>query len=71
MFLKVQKKKGKDGAEYFYASVVENKRVKGRMVQTILINIGRVEEDQIPYLKAAWSDNKPRLVWDDDHGVSR
>ena len=48
-----------------YASVVENRREKGRVVQRTIVNIGRVEEDQVPYLKAAWSDKKPRLVWDD------
>jgi hypothetical protein len=31
-----------------------------------VVNIGRVEEDQVPYLKAAWTDadRRPRLVWD-------
>ena len=65
MFLKVTRRKGADGSEILYASVVENKRVKGRTVQTQLVNIGRVTEDQVPYLKAAWSERKPRLVWDD------
>ena len=66
MFLKVTRRKGADGSDILYASVVENKRVKGRTVQTQLVNIGRVTEDQVPYLKAAWSERKPRLVWDDD-----
>ncbi len=65
MFLKVQRKKGAGGKEMLYASVVENRREKGRVVQRTIVNIGRVEEDQVPYLKAAWSDKKPRLVWDD------
>ena len=65
MFLKVQRKKGAGGKEMLYASVVENRREKGRVVQRTIVNIGRVKEDQIPYLKAAWSDKKPRLVWDD------
>lgn len=65
MFLRVQKKKGAGGKELLYASVVESRRVKGRVVQYARINIGRVEKDQIPYLKAAWSNKKPRLVWDD------
>lgn len=65
MFLRVQRKKGKGGKELLYASVVENRREGGRVVQRTVINIGRVDEEQVPYLKAAWSDKKPRLVWDD------
>ena len=68
MFLKVTRRKGADGSDILYASVVENKRVKGKTVQTQLVNIGRVTEDQVPYLKAAWSERKPRLVWDDGPG---
>ena len=49
MFLKVQRKKGKGGEEMLYASVVENRR----------------EGKRVPYLRAAWSEKKPRLVWDD------
>lgn len=65
MFLRVQRKKGKGGKELLYASVVENRREGGRVVQRTVINIGRVDEEQVPYLKAAWSDKRPRLVWDD------
>lgn len=65
MFLRVQRKKGKGGKELLYASVVENRREGGRVVQRTVVNIGRIDEEQVPYLKAAWSDKKPRLVWDD------
>ena len=65
MFLKVQRKKGKGGEEMLYASVVENGRDGGRVVQRTGVNIGRVTEEQVPYLRAAWSEKKPRLVWDD------
>lgn len=68
MFLKVTRRKAADGSEILYASVVENKRVRGKTVQTQLVNIGRVTADQVPYLKAAWSEKKPRLVWDDEDG---
>ena len=66
MFVKVQRKRSADGSEALYASVVENRRVKGRVVQRTVVNIGRVEADQVPYLKAAWTDagRRPRLVWD-------
>ena len=65
MFLKVQRKKGAGGKELLYASVVENRREGARVVQRTVINIGRVTEEQVPFLKAAWSDKKPRLVWDE------
>ena len=64
MFLRVQKKKGAGGKELLYASVVENRRAGGKVVQRTVLNIGRVTEEQVPFLKAAWSEKKPRLVWD-------
>ena len=66
MFVKVQRKRSADGSEALYASVVENRRVKGRVVQRTVVNIGRVTPDQVPYLRAAWTDEarRPRLVWD-------
>lgn len=65
MFIKVLKKKSREGYSY-YASLVENKRIGGKVVQTVKLNLGRVEEDQIPYLKAAYAKNKPRLVYDEN-----
>lgn len=64
MFVRVQKKRAADGGEMLYASVVENERVGGKVVQRTVLNIGRVEPEQVPYLKAAWAKDKPRLVWD-------
>jgi len=64
MFIKVLSKQSKDGIRY-YASLVENKRVGGRVVQTVRANLGAVTEEQIPYLKAAYAKKKPRLVYDD------
>ena len=66
MFLKVQRKRSADGTEALYASVVESRREGRRTVQTTVVNIGRVTEDQVPYLRAAWSEREPRLVWDDE-----
>ncbi len=67
LFLKVQRKKAADGTEALYASVVENRRTGGKVVQRTVVNIGRVEADQVPYLKAAWTEpgKRPRLVWDE------
>lgn len=64
MFVKVLKKKQKDGIKY-YASLVENNRINGKVVQTVLIYFGQVTEEQIPYLKAAYAKKKPKLVYDD------
>jgi len=52
--------------KHYYASLVENKRVNGKVVQTVKANLGPVSEEQIPYLKAAYARKKPRLVYDDD-----
>jgi hypothetical protein len=64
MFIKILSKEYK-GKKHYYASLVENKRVNGSVVQTVKANLGPVTEDQIPFLKAAYSVKKPRLVYDD------
>ena len=33
---------------------------------SVKANLGPVAEEQIPYLKAAYTAKKPRLVYDDD-----
>lgn len=64
MFIKILTKKY-NGELHYYASLVENKRIGGKVVQTVKANLGPVTEDQIPYLKAAYAKNKPRLVYDE------
>jgi hypothetical protein len=64
MFIKILKKKYGDNTHY-YASLVENKRINGKVKQKVIAYLGPVTENQIPYLKAAYSKNKPRLVYDD------
>ena len=64
MFIKILTKKYGDNTHY-YASLVENKRINGKVVQTVKANLGPVSEEQIPYLKAAYASKKPRLVYDD------
>ena len=64
MFIKILSKQGRDNVRH-YASLVENKRVNGRVVQTVRANLGAVTEEQIPYLKAAYAKKKPKLVYDD------
>ena len=51
--------------KHYYARLDENKREKGKAVQTVKANLGPVTEEQIPYLKAAYAKKKPRLVYDD------
>ena len=65
MFIKILTKNLK-GEKRYYASLVENKRINGKVVQTVKANLGPVQEDQIPYLKAAYAKEKPRLVYDDE-----
>ena len=64
MFKKILTKKY-NGATHNNASLVENKRDNGKVVQTVKANLGPVTEEQIPYLKAAYAKKKPRLVYDD------
>lgn len=65
MFIKILTKEYRD-EKYYYASLVENKRIDGKVVQTVKANLGAVTEEQIPYLKAAYAKKKPRLVYDED-----
>lgn len=65
MFMRIQTKRAADGSPLHYASVVRNDKVGGKVVQTTVAYIGRVDEEQIPYLRAAYARKKPRLVWDD------
>ena len=64
MFIKILTKTT-NGKVHYYASLVENRRVNGKVKQIVKANLGPVTEDQIPYLKAAYSKKKPRLVYDD------
>lgn len=64
MFIKILTKTCKNKVSH-YASLVENKRVRGKVVQVVKANLGPVTEEQIPYLKAAYAAKKPRLVYDD------
>jgi hypothetical protein len=63
MFIKVLTKNSSRGTRY-YASLVENKRVNGHVVQTVKANLGPVTKEQIPFLKAAYSKKKPHLIYD-------
>jgi len=64
-FIKILTKKY-GNKKHYYASLVENKRVNGKVVQTVKANLGPVTEEQIPFLRAAYSRKKPKLVYDDD-----
>ena len=66
MYMRIQERRGRNGEKRYYASVVRTDRVDGRVVQSTVAYIGRVEEDQVPFLKAAYAERKPRLVWDDE-----
>jgi len=64
MFVKILTKKYGNSIHH-YASIVENRRINGKVVQTVKAYIGAVTEDQIPYLKAAYSRKKPKLIYDE------
>lgn len=70
MFVKINKRLDRHGETTYTAAVMRSDRVRGKVVQTTVAYLGRVEEDQIPYLKAAYAKRKPRLVWDDGEGAS-
>lgn len=63
MFIRIQTKVF-HGKVHHYASLVENRRVDGKVVQSVKAYLGPVTAEQIPFLKAAYAKNKPRLVYD-------
>jgi len=64
VFIKISTKEF-GGKKHYYASLVENKRIDGHVVQTVKAHLGPVTEEQIPFLKAAYSKKKPRLIYDE------
>lgn len=64
--MRIQKKINKNGIPHYFAAVMRCDRVKGKVVQKTVSYIGAVEEEQIPYLRAAYAKIKPKLVWNDD-----
>jgi hypothetical protein len=65
MFIKITTKK--IGAKtHHYANLVESKRIGKKVTQITKAYLGSVTEDQIPYLKAAYAKEKPRLVFGGD-----
>lgn len=62
MFIRILTKQYGE-TKHFYASLVENNRVNGKVKQTVMAYLGAVTEEQIPYLKAAYAQKKPRLVY--------
>ena len=54
MYLRIWKKKDKS-----YASLVESKRENGKVIQKTIAYLGIVKDNQVPYLKAAFSKDKP------------
>ena len=64
MFIKILTKKYGNTTR-FYASLVENKRIDGKVKQFVVAYLGPVTEEQIPYLKAAYAKKKPKLVYDE------
>lgn len=60
MYLRTWKK-----GDNFYASIVESIRNGNHVNQKTIVYLGKVEENQIPYLKAAYASDKPKLVYKD------
>ena len=63
MFIKILTKQY-GGTKHYYASLVENKRVNGKVIQTVKADRGPVTEEQSPSLKAAYAKEKPKLMYD-------
>lgn len=59
-------KNNKGNPHTYYCSLVESYRGENGPKHRVIINFGLVDEESVPYLKAAFSKNKPRLVYDNE-----
>lgn len=66
MFVRaVKNNKGKKNT--YFCSLVESYRdEKGVPKHRVIINFGQVDEESVPFLKAAFAKKKPRLVYDEE-----
>lgn len=65
MFVKIVKNnKGRKNSSF--VSIVESYREDGKIKHRIIRNLGLFDDDQIPYIKAAFAKKKPRLVYDEE-----
>ena len=66
MFVRaIKNNKGKKNT--YFCSLVESYRDENGMHKhRVLINFGLVDEESVPFLKAAFAKKKPRLVYDEE-----
>lgn len=66
MFVRaIKNNKGKKNT--YFCSLVESYRDENGMPKhRVLINFGLVDEESVPFLKAAFAKKKPRLVYDEE-----
>ena len=57
--------KNYNGKRHYYASLVKNKRIDGKVVQIVKAILRPVTEDQISFLKVTYTKNKLQLVYDE------
>ena len=66
MFVRaIKNNKGNDHS-YFCALVESYRDENGISKHRVLLNFGKVDRDSVPYLKAAFSKKKPKLVYEDE-----
>jgi len=58
----VPNNKGRKNTSFIY--LTEAYRENGKVKHHTVRNLGLFENDQVPYIKAAFEDPKPRLVYD-------
>ena len=65
MFVKVVKNnKGRPNTSFIF--IAESYRENGRVKHHTIRKLGLFDNDQVPYIKAAFAKKKPRLVYDDE-----
>ena len=65
MFAKVvSNNKGRKGTSFIY--LTESYREDGKVKHRTIRELGLFDNDQVPYIRAAFAKKKPRLVYDDN-----
>ena len=63
MFVKVvPNNKGRKNTSFIY--LVQSYRENGKVNHRTIRDLGLFENDQVPYIKAAFMNPKPRLIYD-------
>lgn len=58
-------KNNKGRKNTYFCSLVESYREGSKVKHRVILNFGLMDAESVPFLKAAYAKNKPRLIYDE------